>query len=69
MACEFARVFPHKFKIHVNTCFASKYILFQKILEFKYGIAFCYKRQQSLGLQGCVPSSQIWAIAQVAANS
>jgi len=67
MACELAKVLPCK--IHVNTCFASRVILFQKTLEFKHGITFCYKRKQSLALQGCVPSLQVWAIAQVVANS
>jgi len=69
MACELARVLPHKHKIRVNTCFASRIILFQKTLEVKHGITLCYKRQQSLALQGRVPSPQVWAIAQVVANS
>jgi hypothetical protein len=68
MACELANVLPRKLKIHVNTCFASRVVLFQKTLELKHGITFCYKRQQSLALQGRVPSPQVWAIAQVAAN-
>jgi hypothetical protein len=69
MACELAKVLPCKLKIHVNTCFASRVILFQKTLELKHGIAFCYKGQQSLALQGHVPSPQVWAIFQVVANS
>jgi hypothetical protein len=69
MSCELAKVLPRKLKIHVNTCIASKVILFQKTLEFKHGIALCYKRQQSLALQGCVPSPEVWAIAQVATNT
>jgi hypothetical protein len=69
MACELAKVLPRKLKIHVNTCFASRVILFQKTLELKHGIAFCYKGQQSLALQGRVPSLQVWAIFQVVANS
>jgi hypothetical protein len=59
MACELAKVLPHK--IHVNTCFVSKVILFQKTLELKHGTAFYYKRKQSLALQGCVPSPQVVA--------
>jgi len=47
---------PRKLKTPVNTRFASKVILFQKTLEFKHVIALCYGRQQSLALQGRVPS-------------
>jgi len=49
----------------MKTRFASKVILFQETLEFKHVIALCHKRQQSLDCQGCVPSPQVWVIAQV----
>jgi hypothetical protein len=41
------------------TYFASKVILFQEGLDFNHVIALCYGRQQSLALQGCMPSFQI----------
>ncbi len=60
---------PHKFKIPIKTRFVSQIILFQETLEFKHTIALCYGRQQSLALQGHVPTPQVWAIAQIVANT
>jgi hypothetical protein len=60
-ACDITRVLPHKFKTLVKSCFASRNIPFQKTLEFKHVINICYERQ-SLGLQGHVPSPQVWTI-------
>ncbi len=53
----------------MKTIFASKMILFQKTLELKNTIACYYGWQQSMALQGCVPSPQIWAIAQTVSNT
>jgi hypothetical protein len=53
----------------VKTRFVFQIILFQKTLEFKHAIVLCYGRQQSLALQGHVPSPQVWAIAQIVANT
>jgi hypothetical protein len=41
----------------------------KKTLEFKHVIALCYGRQQSLALQGCVPSPQVGAITQVVVDT
>jgi hypothetical protein len=38
-------------------------------LVFKYTIALCYGQQQSLTLQGRVPSPQVWDIAQVVVDT
>jgi hypothetical protein len=38
-------------------------------LEFKHTIALCYGQQQSLALQGHVPSPQVWDIAQVVVDT
>jgi hypothetical protein len=40
----------------------------KKTLEFKHIIAFCYGNQQSLAIQGHVPSPQVWAMAQIFTN-
>jgi hypothetical protein len=48
---------------------ASKVILFQDILKFKHVIVFYYGRQQSLALQGYVPSPQVWVIVKVVVNT
>jgi hypothetical protein len=56
---------PRKLKTLVKIKFVSKVILFQEFLEFKHTIALCYGQQQSLALQGHVPSPQVWVIAQV----
>jgi len=53
----------------VKIKFTSKIIIFQKTLEFKYVIALYYGKQQSLTLQGCVPSLQVWAITQIVFNT
>jgi hypothetical protein len=60
---------PKKLKILVKTKFASQVILFQKTSKFKHIIALCYGRQQALALQGRVPSSQVWAIAQIVVDT
>jgi hypothetical protein len=60
---------PQKLKTHVRTRFASKVILFQKTFEFEHVITLCYGRKKSLAFQGCVPTSQIWAIAQVVVDT
>jgi hypothetical protein len=52
-------VHPRKLKAFVKKCFVSKIILFLKTFEFKHVIAFSYGRQQSLTLQGYVPSFQV----------
>jgi len=63
-------VCPHgKFKIPVKTRFVFRIILFQKTLEFKHIIALCYGSEQSLAFQGHVPSPQVWAIAQIVADT
>jgi hypothetical protein len=56
---------PRKLKTLIKIKFASKVILFQVILEFNHNIVLCYGQQQSLALQGHVPSPQVWVIAQV----
>jgi hypothetical protein len=38
-------------------------------LEFKHNIALCYGQQQSLTLQGHVPSPQVWNIARVVVDT
>jgi hypothetical protein len=53
----------------VKTKLVSRIILFQKTLEFKHTIVLCYGRQQSLALQGHVPSPQVWAIAHIVSNT
>jgi len=53
----------------VKNCFASGVVIFQKIFKFKHVIFFCYGNKKSLALQGCVPSPQVWAIAQVVVNT
>jgi hypothetical protein len=60
---------PWKFKTHVKTRFASTVILFQETFVFKQVIALYYGRQQSLALQGYVPSPRVWAIAQVVVDT
>jgi hypothetical protein len=52
----------------VKIKFTSKIVIFQNTLEFKHVIAFYYGKQQSLALQGCVPSLQVWAITQIVFN-
>jgi hypothetical protein len=42
--------------------------LFQKTFEFTNIIAFCFGNQQSLALQGHVPSPQVWVMAQIVTN-
>jgi hypothetical protein len=39
------------------------------MFEFKHVIGLCYGNQQSLALQGHVPSPQVWAITQIIANT
>ncbi len=58
-----------KLKTLLKIKFTSKIIIFQKTLQFKHVIAFYYGRQQSLALQGCVPSLQVWAIIQIIFNT
>jgi len=53
----------------VKIVFVSQLILFQETLEFKHTITLCYGGQQSLALQGHVPSPQVWAIVQIVANT
>ncbi len=60
---------PQKLKIPLKTRFVSRIILFQETLEFKHTIVLCYGRQQSLALQGHVPSPQVWAIVQTIVNT
>jgi hypothetical protein len=60
---------PQKLKTHMKTKFVFQIVLFKKTLEFKHTIAFNYGRQQSLTLQGHVPSPQIWVIIQIVANT
>jgi len=68
-ACLDSGVFPQKFKTPVKIKFASCVILFQETLEFKHTISLCYGRQTTLALQACMPSPQVWATAQVVANT
>lgn len=67
--CEDARMPPCKFNTPPNIFFASKVILFQDIHKFKHVIVFYYGRQQSLALQGYVPSPQVWVVAKVIVNA
>jgi hypothetical protein len=48
--------------------FVSKVIMFQHALEFKVVIHVCYN-QQTLALQGKIPTSQVWAIVEVIAST
>ncbi len=48
-------------KIH----FVSKVVIFQETIQFKHVITLCYGSQQSLALQGCVFSPQVWVVTQV----
>jgi hypothetical protein len=48
----------------MKTGFASKIIIFQHAFEFKVVINVCYI-QQTLALQGKIPTTQVWAIAKV----
>ncbi len=52
-----------------STYFASKFILFQEGLDFNHVVVVCYGKQQSLTLQGCVPSFQISTIVQVVVHT
>jgi hypothetical protein len=44
--------------------FVSKVTLFQQALEFRVVIHVCYN-QQTLALQGKIPTTQVWAIAKL----
>jgi hypothetical protein len=39
--------------------------MFEKILEFKNAIIFCYGKQKFIVLQQIVPKTQAWAITEV----
>jgi len=63
--CIDARFSHQKLKTLVKTKFASKVILFQETLEYQNAINFCYGRQETLELQGCVSNAWTWAIRKV----
>jgi hypothetical protein len=44
--------------------FANKVILFQKTQEYWDAIKFCYGRQETLKLHGCVLDVQTWVICK-----
>jgi hypothetical protein len=48
----------------MKTRFASKVIMFEKILEFKKAIILCYGQQKTIVLQQKVPKVETWAIAK-----
>jgi hypothetical protein len=60
---------PHEFKTFVKTRFVSHVIFFQETLEFKHIISFCYGKKTALAFQACTPFLQVWAIAQIVANT
>jgi hypothetical protein len=43
-ACVESRLLPHKLKTPIKTRFTSKIIVFEKCLELKKTILFCYGR-------------------------
>jgi hypothetical protein len=49
----------------VKTKFANKVILFQETLEYLNAIIFCFGKQETQELQGCVPNAHIWAICKI----
>ncbi len=53
----------------MKTRFVSRIIWFQETLEFKHTIVLCHGRQQSLALQGHMPSPQVWAIVPIVVNT
>ncbi len=53
----------------MKTLFALEVVSFQETFEFKHVIVFHYKNQQLLVLHGHVLTPQVWAIAQVVANT
>jgi hypothetical protein len=56
-------------QIKNSRIFASKVILFQETLKLKNTITCYYGQQQSMVIQGCVPSPQVWDVAQTLYNT
>jgi len=50
-----------------SLCLKSHHI--PKDLKFKHVVVLYYARWQSLALQGCVLSPQVWVVTQVVANT
>jgi len=48
----------------MKTKFASKMIMFDKLLKFKEAIFLCYGQQRTLTLQQKVPKVEVWGIAK-----
>jgi hypothetical protein len=57
---------PWKLKILMKIQFASsKSFCFKRLWNPSLPLFFYYGRQQSLALQSCVPSSQVWAVIKL----
>jgi hypothetical protein len=48
----------------MKTEFASKVIMFDKLLKFKEAIFLCYGRKMTVTLQQKVPNIEVWGIAK-----
>jgi hypothetical protein len=48
----------------MKTKFASKMIMFDKLLKFKEAIFLCYGQQRTLTLQQKVSKVEVWRIAK-----
>jgi len=48
----------------MKTKFASKVIMFNKLLKFKEAIFLCYGRQRTITLQQKVPKVEVWGITK-----
>jgi hypothetical protein len=58
-----------KLKTHVKTIFTCKVIIFEKTIDFKNAIIFCYGRQRRIALKLIILKAQVWAIVEAVTST